>query len=41
MVNVGLVTVSKERDSFLLAFEIFPVAEHFLKCVQTEDTFRW
>lgn len=41
MVNLGLVTVSKERDSFLLAFEMFPVTEHFLKCVQTENTFIW
>lgn len=28
-----LVTVSKERDSFLLALEIFPVTPNFLKCV--------
>lgn len=36
-----LVTVSKERDSFLLAFEIFPVTANFLKCVKTENTFIW
>lgn len=41
MVNLGLVTASKEKDSFLLDFEVFPVIENFLKCVQIENTFIW
>lgn len=36
-----LLTVSEERDSFLSAFEIFPVIANFLDCVHIENIFIW
>ena len=41
MVNLGLGTASKEKESFRLDFEVFPVTENFLKCVRIENAFLW